>query len=222
VTLGAIAGSGFWRVNLAAQHFAVPLGLDLPLSDFSLSTQLAKDHLTITEFRGWNSDGELSGSGSISWQADWNLAGKIAIKHMDVSKLAPGWFKDGFVSGQADVIASATEAKALYAGAQVRGALAIATGALNGIDLERVVEGRGLGELFRFDTLTSNVVLIANRTEFSDVKLEAGAISTGGAVTLSPDGEASGRFTIQKKTTRMPLGANISVRGTAKKPHFQR
>lgn len=222
LTLGANANSGIWRMNLAAQRFTIPLGVDLPLSDFSLSTQLAKDHLTIAEFKGWNSDGQLIGSGSIAWLAGWNLTGKLAIKHIDASKLAPGWFKDGFVSGQADIVASATEAKALYSAAKIRGTLSIAQGNLNGIDLERVVESRGIGEQFRFNSLESNADLNAGQVEFSEVRLDAGAISANGAVSLSRDAEVNGRFAIQMKTTRMPLGATISVRGTAKKPQFQR
>jgi hypothetical protein len=221
VTLEALREGAKWQVTAAATRFVVPLGVDMPLSDFSLHMQLAPDSLTITEFKGWN-NGELSGSGTISWQGSWKLAGKLAARRVDVSRLAPGWFKDGFLEGQADVAAHAPKARELYSRARIQGRIAIVRGVLSGIDLNRVIERRGLGEQFRFETLESNVSVDANRTEFTDVKLAIGAVSAGGAVTLSPEGAASGRFAIHVKTTRSPITTNLSVSGTANKPQFQR
>jgi len=221
-TLDAQRGAGFWQVSLGAQRFLLPLGFDMPLSDLTLGARLTPDSLSFTDAKAWNSEGELTASGAVSWSRGWKLTAKVKAKRVNVAKFAPNWMSGGFMDGQAELASEAATAAELYARGRMQGRATLGRGVLVGVDLDRVVQGRGVGDQYTFEALEGNVLLDARRYDFTDIRLSAGELAATGAFGIAPDGAVRGRFAVEVKAARMRLTGGVAVSGTAAKPQYQR
>jgi hypothetical protein len=221
-TIDAQRGTGFWQLNLTAQRYQLPLGFDLPLTDLTLGARLAPNSLSFTDAKAWNSEGELSASGELAWGRGWKLSTKLKAKRVNIAKFAPNWMKNGFMDGQAELSAEAPTAAELYARTRMQGRATLGRGVLAGVDFDRVVQSRGVGEQYTFETLEGNVLLDAKRYDFTNIRLTAGDLAATGAFSIAPDSVVRGKFAIEVKAAAMRLTGSVAVTGTAAKPQYQR
>lgn len=210
----------FWQWHVTAQRYVVPLGGDFPLTDVVLKGELAENKLTITDFSGRRFDGDIRASGVISWGESWRAQLRIDAQRLDVVQLAPSWGKEGVVSGNADVRAEAVEASDLFLHARSVGSFSMAAGVLAGIDLDKLIQGRGIGEQFRFQSLLGKFLLAGNRLELPEVVLSAGALTAQGSVVIASDRRVAGRFAVQVKTPGNHLSSSFLLGGRAEQPQF--
>ena len=222
VKLSAVRAPGAWSVSLNAERFDLPLAAKLKLVDFSATGQLSPERLTISGFKGWLDNGELGGSATLTWQGNWKLGGKFSATRVNASAAAPGWFKDGVFEAQGDIVGIAAKSQDLLSMAQIQAQVGMARGVLAGIDFDRVLQGRGQGEQFTFDSLKANLLYDAGRIEASQVRLTAGALAATGTVNIAPDQTARGRIAIEVKSASSRQNASLSIGGTATNPQYQR
>jgi len=218
----ALAHEGGWQLRLEASQLRWLLGAELPLSEIRAKGQLESAGLRFDEFAATLLSGDLSGSGRLSWEGGWRLAGKFDLRRLEASRLARGWLGEGLLTGSATVLAGASSARELVAKSQLSGNATVERGALNGVDLDKVLEGRSMGEQTRFDTLTADVSIEGQRVELANVKLGAPGLKAAGSLRIDTDRSAAGRLVVEADTRISRNAVALKVGGTAAAPNYQR
>jgi hypothetical protein len=210
------------RLSLGAAQMRWLLGSDLPLTDLKLEANLTPDALLIKEFSAGLVGGEVAGTGRLSWQGGWRATAKLEAKRLDTTKFAPAWFLEGNVNGNAVMSADAASSTELLSRAVVSGSFTIGRGLLASIDLDKVLQNRGIGEQFRFESLNGNFAREARRIELTDLALAAPELKAGGAVSIDANRAASGRIAIETGSGASRRTASVKVGGTLAAPQYQR
>jgi hypothetical protein len=150
--------------------------------------------LQVSEFTASLFAGEFKGSGRLGWQDGWRLSAKLKAKSIDATKLARGWFRDGHVGGELLLVSAAATSKELLPRASLSGSFAMERGALAGVDLDKVLQDRGIGEESRFESLRGNLAVEgqAHRT--------VGPEPAGGR----PQGRRNAEFRCRARRQRTP------------------
>ena len=220
VKLSGVRGPGAWNVSLNAERFDLPFAGKLKLTDVSAAGQLSPERLSISEFKAWLYNGELAGSATLSWQGNWKLGGKFTANRVNAAAVAPGWFKDGVFEAQGDVVGVAPKVQELLPRAQVQAQLGMGRGVLAGVDFDRILQGRGQGEQFIFESLKANLLYDAGRIDATEIRLGAGELTASGAVAIAADQTARGRLAVEVKSAK--LNVRLAVGGSATAPQYQR
>ena len=220
VKLDGTRGPEAWNVSLSAERLDLPFAGKLKLTDFSANGQLSPDRLTVSGFKGWHSNGEFGGNLSLTWKGSWKLGGKISATRVSAAAIAPGWFKDGVFDAQGEVIGIAAKVQEVLPRAQIQAQVGMSRGVLAGVDFDRILQGRGQGDQFSFESLKANLLYDGGRIDASDIRLTAGDLSASGAVAIAADQAARGKLAVEVKSSRLKVG--VSVGGTATSPKYQR
>ncbi|MCM2288725.1 MAG: hypothetical protein NDI67_06825, partial [Sulfuritalea sp.] len=211
-----------WRLALSAAQVRWILGSDLPLTEVTLKGDLTPDAVLIKEFSGSLYSGDIGGSGRLSWQGGWRATGKLEAKRIDPTKIAPGWLLEGNINGNAVMAATAETPKDLLSRTTISGSFNIGRGLLAGVDLDKVLQNKGPGEQFRFESLTGEFSSEARRIEISELKLAAPEIKASGAVSIDANRAASGRIAVEAASSGTRRTASLRVGGTLTAPQYQR
>lgn len=210
------------RLSLGAAQLRWLLGADLPLTDVTLKADLAPDALLVREFSASLVGGELAGTGRLSWQGGWRITAKLEAKRLDANKMVPAWLLEGNANGNAVMAADAANSTELLSRATISGSFNMGRGLLGGIDLDKALQNRGLGEQFRFESLNGNFAREARRIELTDLALVAPELKAGGTVTIDANRAASGRIAIETGSGASRRTASVKVGGTLAAPQYQR
>ncbi|MDZ4252676.1 MAG: hypothetical protein U1A72_08920 [Sulfuritalea sp.] len=211
-----------WRLTLAATHLRWLLGPGLPLSEVALKAGLTPAGLVVTEFSAKLLDGELAGNGNLTWQGGWRGAAKLEGRLIDATRLAPAWVAEGRVNGSAAIVAEAASPAELVARARISGSFNIGRGLLAGVDLDKAVQNRGLGEQFRFESLQGDFFSDSRTIEFSGLNLVAQELKAHGALSVDANRAVNGRVNIEVQTTGERRTASLRVGGSLAAPQYQR
>jgi hypothetical protein len=211
-----------WQLTLGATQVRWILGPSLPLTDVALKAILTPGGMTVSEFSGKLFDGEIAGSGNLTWQNNWRVAAKLEAKLLDPIKFAPAWAQDGRVNGNAAIVAEAANPAELMSRARISGSFNMGRGALAGIDLDKVPQEGGLGEQCRFESLKGDFYSDSHRIEISDLRLVAGALKASGALSVAPDRAVSGQIAVDVQSAGMRRGASVRIGGSLAKPQYHR
>ncbi|MCX7180937.1 MAG: hypothetical protein NTX56_19945, partial [Proteobacteria bacterium] len=131
------------QVDFNAKSFKIPFGSALTLEDLVARGTADRDGLVLTEFKGFFYGGTLGGNARLKWGASWSLAGELNAKQIDASRLVPGLLNGARLVGTAAYALQAPEGAKLFVAPRVEGNFTIPRGTLLGVDLGRVLEGRG-------------------------------------------------------------------------------
>lgn len=213
--------TGNWDIAVSAKKFSIPFGIDMDFADVSIKGLLGPDRLDQADFAGSLLSGEVRFNGNFSWQGGWSLNGNCIVSHIDMSKLARGWFKDGFASSEGTLTASAPSSGDLYSSAVGVGSFKIGNGWLQGIDLDRVLQNNGTGEQFHFDEIVGRYRFAGKRADITDISISAKTLSSRGRVSIDEKQAVTGRFGIEVRTSSIRLSSGFVVGGTAVQPRFQ-
>lgn len=211
-----------WRLALNAAQVRWILGPDLPLTEVTLKGDLTPDAVLIKEFSGSLYSGDIGGSGRLSWQGGWRATGKLEAKRIDPTKLAPGWLLEGNINGNAVMAANAETPKDLLSRTTISGSFNIGRGLLAGVDLDKVLQSKGPGDQFRFESLTGEFSAEARRIEITELKLTAPEIKASGAVSIDANRAASGRIAVEAASSGTRRTASLRLGGTLTAPQYQR
>ena len=211
-----------WRLTLGATHLRWLLGPGLPLSEVALKAELMPASLVVTEFSARLLDGDLAGNGNLSWQDGWRAAAKLEGRLIDATRLAPAWLQEGRVNGSAAIVAEAASPRELVARARTSGSFSIGRGLLAGIDLDKAVQNRGLGEQFRFESLKGDFFSDSQRIEFSGLNLVARDLKAQAVLSVDANRAVNGRVNIEVQTTGERRTTSLRVGGSLAAPQYQR
>ncbi len=211
-----------WRLTLGATHLRWLLGPGLPLGDVALKAELMPTSLVVTEFSARLLDGDLAGNGNLSWQGGWRAAAKLEGRLIDATRLAPAWIQEGRVNGSAAIVAEAASPRELVARVRTSGSFNIGRGLLVGVDLDKAVQNRGLGEQFRFESLQGDFFSDSQRIEFSGLNLVARDLKAQAALSVDASRAVNGRVNIEVQTTGERRTTSLRVGGSLAAPQYQR
>lgn len=211
-----------WQLTLNATQLRWLLGPELPLGEIAVSGRLTSDDLQVSEFAASLLAGEFKGSGRLGWQHGWRLSAKLTAKSIDATKLARGWFRDGYVGGELLLVSEAATSKELLPRASLSGSFAMERGVLAGVDLDKALQDRGIGEESRFESLRGNLAVEGQRIELSALSLLASDLKAGGILNFDAARAASGRLALEARSAGARRSANLRIGGTLAAPSYQR
>jgi hypothetical protein len=211
-----------WHLTLSAAQGRWLIGPGLPLTDVTLKGDVAADSMQITEFSAALPSGDLTGSGKLSWQGGWRVSGKLEGKRVDIAKLAPAWVLEGSAAGNAVMFAESGTLGELFSRPKLSGSFSLGRGALRGIDLDKVLQDRGLGEQSRFESLSGEFLVDSGRIELSDLKLAALELKATGSLNFDANRNASGRLAVEAKSAGVRRTVNLRLSGSLTAPNYQR
>ena len=211
-----------WRLTLGATQVRWMLGPGLPMTDVTLKADLTPGGMQVREFSGTLFDGGLAGSGNITWQDGWRAAAKLEATRLDATRFAAKWTQEGLVSGTAALVAEAATPRELLSRARLSGNFTIGRGLLVGIDMDKVAQNSGMGEQFRFESLTGDFFSDSRGIEFTELKLVAGELKANGALTVEPNHSVRGQVAIDVQTPGVRRTASVRIGGSLAAPQYQR
>ncbi|MBK8760155.1 MAG: hypothetical protein IPM03_06930 [Sulfuritalea sp.] len=211
-----------WQLALDAAQLRWLFGADVPLGDIALKGRLMPDGLQIGEFTANLFAGELRGSGRLGWQDGWRLSARLKAKSIDAAKLARGWIREGHVGGEMLLVSEAATSKELLPRASLSGSFAMERGVLAGVDLDKALQDRGIGEESRFESLRGNLAVEGQRIELSALSLLASDLKAGGMLNFDAARAASGQLALEARSAGARRSANLRIGGTLAAPSYQR
>ncbi len=211
-----------WQLTLNATQLRWLLGPEVPLGEVTVSARLAGEDMQVSEFAASLFAGEIKGEGRLSWQDGWRLSAKLKAKSLDATKLARGWFQDGYVGGELLLVSQAATPKELLPRVSLSGSFAMDRGSLAGVDMDKALQDRGMGEETRFESLSGNLAVESQRVELSAISLVAPDLKASGSLNLDATRNASGRQTVEARSAGPRRGLNLKISGTLAAPSYQR
>lgn len=211
-----------WRLALEASQIRWLLGDGLPLTDLSLTGRLGAGSLRVDKFTATLLAGELAGDGLLSWGEGWRLNTRLAAKRVDAGKLARGWIRDSLASGEATLVATASHPSELLTRVSMVGSIELGRGELAGVDLDRVLQQRGSGGDFRFESLAGDLAVDGRRIELNRLRLLAPGLKAGGDLGFDAQGVATGRLTVEALNPGPRRAVGLRLGGTLAAPNYQR
>lgn len=211
-----------WQLALEAAQLRWLLGPEPPLGEVTLKGTLGPDGLQVGEFAGSLFSGELAGSGRLSWQNGWRLSARLTAKRIDATRLARAWIREGNAGGELLLLAEAATPRELLPRANLSGSFAMERGVLGGVDLDKLLQERGMGEETRFESLGGNFGVEAQRIELTSINLVAADLKASGALNVDAARNVSGRLVVDARSAGPRRGLNLKISGTLAAPNYQR
>lgn len=211
-----------WQLVLNASQLRWILGSDVPLTDVTVKGLLAPGGLQIAGFSATLFSGEIAGSGRLGWDGGWRLSAKLTGKLLDSTKVARAWIREGSFGGNATLLAEAPVARDLLARASLGGNFVIERGILGGVDMDKVLQERGIGEESRFESLTGDFAMEPGRIEFSALNLVARDLKATGTLGFDANRVANGRAVVEAKSSGARRTATLRITGSPATPNYQR
>ncbi len=210
-----------WRLTLNAAQVRWLVGT-LPLAAVTLKGTATADGMQITEFSAALPSGDLSGSGKLTWQDKWRASAKLEGKRIDAAKLAPAWFKEGSVDVNAQMYAESGKLGELFARPLLSGSFSIGRGLLGGVDLDKALQDRGMGDQYRFESLSGEYSAEAGRIDLIDLKLAAPELKASGSLSFDASRNASGRLLVETTSQTVRRSVRLNLSGSLAAPRYQR
>ena len=217
-----IQREGGLPLRLEASQLRWLFGPGVPLSDVRLKGRLDGGAIVMDEFVATLYAGELAGSGRLSWDSGWRLAAKLDAKHVEAERLVKGWIREGLVAGSLNLVAAGATPVELASNLQLAGRFSLERGLLAGVDIDKVVQGRGLGDETRFESLTGDFTVESGRVEVVNLKVAAQGVKAAGAVRVERDRSVSGRLSVEAEARGVRGTTLLQIGGTHTAPNYQR
>ncbi|MCF8178211.1 MAG: hypothetical protein K9J74_06855 [Sulfuritalea sp.] len=210
------------QFDIDATSFRIPFGSNLTLEDLIAKGSADRNGLSLSEFRGFIVGGFLSGDARLDWRANWSLAGALKAKQIDAGLLAPGVLSNARLTGAASYSMQAAESAKLFTSPRLEGNLGIERGTLLGVDIPRMLQGRGLRGDTRFVDLTAGFVHEQGVTKIRQLHMSDGALSASGTVDIDAEMQVSGKLAVDLKLDSDRRRATLAISGTSKKLKWDR
>lgn len=216
-------GSDKTTLEISAQSFPLLIAPDLLLENFSAKGTVSATELALTEFEGKAFDGIAKGSARLQWRGGWSLDGKIAVRQMEVAKIAGPIFASGKLEGSGTYSMKASASEKLFSGARLEAEFAVEKGAITNVDLSRVVQGGAAGGgTTTFSEMTGNVTADGGRVQVRQLKMAAGLLSGSGNAELDPQKNLTGRLQAELKSQATMARVGLTISDTLSNPQFRR
>ncbi len=174
-------------------------------------------------------DGAVEGTLAVAADGGANLAGDIAVKRMNVSRLSaalgyPGQF-EGELNGTLKFSGASGDWSGVLAAASGNGEVTIARGVLGGFDLVEAVRRTSRtpvrGGSTRYEQLVGKLKLTPQSIRFQDLALTAGVLRAGGALEVTRDRQVGGRLDVEMRGSASVVRMPVSISGPLREPTLQ-
>jgi hypothetical protein len=221
-SLTARQDSGAWQITSSMSKCTLPFGVGLELWNCGLKATPGVAGLSDIDFTGTVHGGTVAYRGALSWQPRWRAQGQVELRRVDGSAMAPAWFKEGLIDATGELSSEAEAEDQLFAAMDVYGRFKADAGTLNGLDLNRLVQGGSNGDQMRFERMDSGLRMSHRSLELHGLTMSSGALVTTGNVSVNADRSVRGILRAEVRLAGSRLATGVAVSGTVEKPHFQR
>src|SRR6267378_1332612 len=87
-------------IEISADTFPLPIGVDLTLSEFLAKGTVTKGELALSEAEARAFGGRLLGNVRLRWSNGWSMEGEFAVRQMDAGKIAAPLLAGGTLQGK--------------------------------------------------------------------------------------------------------------------------
>lgn len=209
------------QIDFKARSFKIPFGSSLTLDELVASGTADRTQISVTEFKGYAHGGILSGNAVLKWGGQWNLAGELNARQIDMTRLVPG-LMEGRLAGSGAYAMQAPEAAKLFAANRLEGNFVVARGTLMGVDIGRMVQGGAMSGETKFAELAGSFLHDRGATQLRQVRLTEGAITANGGAEVDAESNVRGRFAVDLRMSAEQRRANLVVAGNLKKVEWRR
>ena len=210
-------------IEISADTFPLPIGVDLTLSEFLAIGTVTKGELALSEAEARAFGGRLLGNVRLRWSNGWSMEGEFAVRQMDAGKIAAPLLAGGTVQGKGVYSMKGLLPERMILNAQLDGNFAIQKGSITNVDMTRLLQGSSSGGgTTLFSEMSGVVSADANRLLVRQIRMVAGLLNAAGQVEMDPQKNLSGRMQIELRAESVQARAMLTVAGTLQNPQFRR
>src|SRR5881296_1963103 len=185
-------------IEISADAFPLPIGLDLTLSEFLAKGTVTKGELALSEAEARAFGGRLLGNVRLRWSNGWSMEGEFAVRQMDAGKIAAPLLAGGTLQGKGVYSMKGLLPERMILNAQLDGNFTIQKGSITNVDMTRLLQGSSSGGgTTLFSEMSGGVSADANRLLVRQIRMAAGLLSAAGQVEMDPQKNLSGRMQIE-------------------------
>jgi hypothetical protein len=210
-------------IEISADTFPLPIGVDLTLSEFLAKGTVTKGELALSEAEARAFGGRLLGNVRLRWSSGWSMEGEFAVRQMDAGKIAAPLLAGGTLQGKGVYSMKGLLPERMILNAQLDGNFAIQKGSITNVDMTRLLQGSSSGGgTTLFSEMSGVVSADANRLLVRQIRMAAGLLNATGQVEMDPQKNLSGRMQIELRAESVQARAMLTVSGTLQNPQFRR
>ena len=210
-------------IEISADTFPLPIGVDLTLSEFLAKGTVTKGELALSEAEARAFGGRLLGNVRLRWSSGWSMEGEFAVRQMDAGKIAAPLLAGGTLQGKGVYSMKGLLPERMILNAQLDGNFAIQKGSITNVDMTRLLQGSSSGGgTTLFSEMSGVVSADANRLLVRQIRMAAGLLNATGQVEMDPQKNLSGRMQIELRAESVQARAMLTVAGTLQNPQFRR
>ena len=215
-----------YRVDASARDWILPFNPALHFNALSVHGFATTNQAIFHKVHGELYGGALDGETTLSWVKGIHLKGKATLSKVEVSSLSQAFGQAPKMSGRLNAkpmfYANATKGDGLLMALHLESPFDIQDGVLRGVDIEKAATSFFRDEdpsaQTRFDEISGHLVVDQGARKFTRLRIAAGGLSAKGRVTVSPDGELSGRITTNVEGAVASASMPLNVSGTVDSP----
>ncbi len=210
-------------IEISADTFPLPIGVDLTLSEFLAKGTVTKGELALSEAEARAFGGRLLGNVRLRWSNGWSMEGEFAVRQMEAGKIAAPLLAGGTLQGKGVYSMKGLLPERMILNAQLDGNFTIQKGSITNVDMTRLLQGSGSGGgTTLFSEMSGVVSADANRLLVRQIRMAAGLLNGTGQVEMDPQKNLSGRMQIEIRAQSVQARATLTVAGTLQNPQFRR
>src|SRR5713101_6135776 len=210
-------------IEISADTFPLPIGVDLGLSEFLAKGTVTRGELALSEAEARAFGGRLLGTVRLRWSSGWSMEGEFTVRQMEAGKIAAPLLAGGTLQGKGVYSMKGLLPERLILNAQLEGNFTIQKGSITNVDMTRLLQGSGSGGgTTLFSEMSGSVSANANRLLVRQIRMAAGLLTATGQVEMDPQKNLSGRMQIELRAESVQARAMLTVSGTLQNPQFRR
>ena len=219
------------RVLVTARDWRIPYGPPVEFSELTIRGQIEGRSRGIAEFAGKAAGGAVNGVVNADWGADVAVDGRFRVENARIHDLAPAFTSSfaprGILQANGHYEMKAPTFAALRTSSRVDATFSLARGELTNVDLVRAIQSPRTGTLrggkTPFDKLTGTVQSARGQYTYRDVNLVSGPLNASGSVSVTPNGDLSGRVHAELGSKGGVVARSIlTLGGTLQDPRLRR
>jgi hypothetical protein len=214
---------GRWQLEMTADKFALPIGGNVTLDEFSAKGIIGRTELALSEFEGRALNGVIQGNGRLRWGDAWSLEGEFSVRQMDAGKIASPVVGGGRLEGKGTYGMKAAAPDKLLDAARMEGNFTIQKGSITNVDMMRILQGSSSGGgTTLFSEMSGNASADSGRIQVRQLRMAAGLLQGVGSVDIDSERNLSGRMQIELRAHTVQARATMSISGSVQNPQFRR
>jgi hypothetical protein len=210
-------------IEISADAFPLPVGMDLTLGEFVAKGTVTRSELALSQAEGRAFGGRLLGNVRLRWSNGWSMDGEFTVRQMEAGKIAAPLVAGGTLAGKAAYSMKGLLPERMILNSQLDGNFTIQKGSITNVDMTRLLQGSGTGGgTTIFSEMSGSFTADPNRLLVRQIRMAAGLLNGTGQLEMDPQKNLSGRMQIELRAQSVQARATLTVAGTLQNPQFRR